>query len=335
MNIIIPMAGRGTRLRPHTLITPKPLIKIAGRPIIEWLVKDIIALCPEKVNKIGFVIGDFGKEVENALLEIARSCGAEGSIFYQEKALGTAHAILCAAELLEGKTVVAFADTLFKTDYKIDTQKDGVIFVQKVEDPKAFGVVKMDTSGRITDFVEKPQTFVSDLAIIGVYYFKDGSLLRDEMQYLIDHNITEKGEYQLTNAMENMKNKGAAFYPGEMQEWLDCGNKDATVYTNQRVLEFNRSATQPRTHLNNVNSVIIEPCYIGENVTLENAVIGPYVSLGDHVKVVQSVIRNSIVQERSLIKNKLIADSMIGSHVALKGNAENLSIGDYTTQHNK
>jgi glucose-1-phosphate thymidylyltransferase len=295
------------------------------------LVKDIIALCPEKVSKIGFVIGDFGKDVEQTLLDIARSCGAEGSIYYQEKALGTAHAILCAGKLLEGKTVVAFADTLFKTDYKIDTQKDGVIFVQKVKDPKAFGVVKMDETGRITDFVEKPQTFVSDLAIIGVYYFKDGSFLRDEMQYLIDHNITEKGEYQLTNAMENMKNKGADFYPGEMQEWLDCGNKDATVYTNQRILEFNRSVAQSRSSLNNVNSIIIEPCFIGENVTLENAVIGPHVSLGDHVKVVHSIIKNSIIQKGSQVKNKLIADSMIGSHVILKGNPENLSIGDYTT----
>jgi glucose-1-phosphate thymidylyltransferase len=332
MNIIIPMAGRGTRLRPHTLITPKPLIPVAGKPIVEWLVKDIIALCPEKVEHIGFVIGDFGKEVEKALLEIAASFGAIGQIYYQEQALGTAHAILCAEKLLTGKTVVAFADTLFKTDYRIDTEKDGVIFVQQVEDPKAFGVVKMDNTGRITDFVEKPQTFVSDLAIIGVYYFRDGQFLRDEMQYLIDHDIREKGEYQLTNAMENMKNKGAAFYPGEMQEWLDCGNKDATVYTNQRVLEFHKSVKQTRTGINNVNSVIIEPCFIGENVTLENSVIGPHVSLGDHVKVVNAIVRNSIILEKTHVKNKLIANSMIGSHVVLKGSAENLSIGDYTTQ---
>ena len=332
MNIIIPMAGRGTRLRPHTLITPKPLIPIAGKPIVEWLVKDIIALCPEPVNKVGFVIGDFGKEVERALLNIARSLGVEGKIYYQEKALGTAHAILCAGELLEGKTVVAFADTLFKTDYKIDTEKDGVIFVQKVDDPKAFGVVKMDKSGCIIEFVEKPQTFVSDLAIIGVYYFKEGAVLRDEMQYLIDHDVKEKGEYQLTNAMENMKNKGTKFYPGEMQEWLDCGNKDATVYTNQRVLEFNKTARPARVSLNNVNSVIIEPCFIGENVTLENAVIGPHVSLGDHVRVMNSMVRNSIIGERTQVKNKLIENSMIGSHVTLKGNTENLSIGDYTTQ---
>ena len=155
------MAGRGTRLRPHTLTTPKPLIPVAGKPIIEWLVKDIIALCPEKVDKIGFIIGDFGVQVENDLIKVAESFGAQGKIYYQDIALGTAHAILCAQELLTGKTIVAFADTLFKSDFKLDTEKDGVIFVHQVEDPKAFGVVKMDETSRITDFVEKPQEFVS------------------------------------------------------------------------------------------------------------------------------------------------------------------------------
>jgi len=206
------MAGRGTRLRPHTLITPKPLVPVAGKPIVEWLTEDIIALCDEKVEHIGFVIGDFGKEVEQNLLEIAKNLGAVGKIYHQEQALGTAHAILCAKELLNDKVVVAFADTLFKCNEKINTTQDGVIFVQQVEDPKAYGVVKMDAQNRITDFVEKPQTFVSDLAIIGIYYFKDGKNLYEELQYLIDNNITEKGEYQLTNAMENMKNKNGLRY---------------------------------------------------------------------------------------------------------------------------
>ena len=175
--------------------------------------------------------------------------------------LGTAHAILCAQELLTGKTIVAFADTLFKSDFKLDTEKDGVIFVHQVEDPKAFGVVKMDETSRITDFVEKPQEFVSDLAIIGIYYFKDGVRLRHEMQYLIDNDIKEKGEYQLTNAMENMKNKGADFYPGKVEEWLDCGNAAATVYTNQRVLEFNKTTNTVPNSIKNVNSTIIQPYF--------------------------------------------------------------------------
>ncbi|MEZ4880544.1 MAG: nucleotidyltransferase family protein, partial [Chitinophagales bacterium] len=252
MNIIIPMAGRGTRLRPHTLVTPKPLVNIAGKPIVEWLVKDLIAICPEKVENIGFIIGDFGTAVEQQLLAIADSLGAKGHIFHQEVALGTAHAILCAKDLLQGKTIVAFADTLFRCNQTIDTTKDGVIFVQKVADPKAFGVVKLSSDGYITDFVEKPQTFVSDLAIIGIYYFKDGAYLNSELQYLIDNEIKEKGEYQLTNAMENMKNKGSQFFPGEMQEWLDCGNKQATVYTNQRMLNIKKDELQIPATINNV-----------------------------------------------------------------------------------
>lgn len=332
MNIIIPMAGRGTRLRPHTLTTPKPLIPVAGKPIIEWLVKDIIALCPEKVDKIGFIIGDFGVQVENDLIKVAESFGAQGKIYYQDIALGTAHAILCAQELLTGKTIVAFADTLFKSDFKLDTEKDGVIFVHQVEDPKAFGVVKMDETSRITDFVEKPQEFVSDLAIIGIYYFKDGPRLRHEMQYLIENEIKEKGEYQLTNAMENMKNKGADFYPGKVDEWLDCGNAAATVYTNQRVLEFNKTENKVPSSIKNVNSIVIQPCFIGENVILENTVIGPHVSIQSGSQIKNAIVKNSIILNKTTIENKVIADSMIGNNVSIKGATEILSIGDFTTQ---
>ncbi|HNJ60008.1 MAG TPA: sugar phosphate nucleotidyltransferase [Chitinophagales bacterium] len=331
MNIIIPMAGRGTRLRPHTLVTPKPLVPVAGKPIVEWLAEDIIALCPEKVDKIGFVIGDFGAEVEQNLLKVAERLGAEGVIFHQEQALGTAHAILCAKELLDGKVVVAFADTLFKSTQQLNAEHDGVIFVQQVADPRAYGVVKMDANSRITDFVEKPQEFVSDLAIIGIYYFKDGVNLRAELQYLIDNNITEKGEFQLTNAMENMKNKNKAFYPGKVEEWLDCGNKDATVYTNQRILEIKKAEITAPIGLNNVNSLIIQPCYIGKNVTLEHTIIGPHVSIGDDSKISNAIIKNSIIQNKSNIQNKIIENSMIGSSTALSGNIENLSIGDFST----
>ena len=332
MNIIIPMAGRGTRLRPHTLTTPKPLIPVAGKPIIEWLVKDIIELCPEKVDKIGFIIGDFGTQVEQDLIKVAEHFGAEGKIYYQDVALGTAHAILCAQELLTEKTIVAFADTLFKSEFKLDTEKDGIIFVHQVEDPRAFGVVKMDDTSRITDFVEKPQEFVSNLAIIGIYYFKDGPKLRSEMQYLIDNDIKEKGEFQLTNAMENMKVKGANFYPGKVEEWLDCGNATATVYTNQRVLEFNKDEISLPNSIKNVNSVIIQPCFIGENVILENAVVGPHVSIQTDSKIKNSVVKNSIILNKTTIENKVISDSMIGNNVTIKGANEILSIGDFTTQ---
>ena len=332
MQIIIPMAGKGKRMRPHTLTTAKPLIPVAGKPIVQRLVEDITKVCGQKVNEIAFIIGpDFGVEVEQNLIKVAESQGAKGSIFYQDVALGTAHAIMCAKDAIKGKTVVAFADTLFKADFVMDTEQEGVIWVQKIDDPTAFGVVKLNDKGVITDFIEKPQTFVSDLAIIGIYYFKDGDYLKSELQHLLDNNITEKGEFQLTNALENMKTKGTKFMPGQVTEWLDCGNKNATVYTNQRVLEFDKGKPHLKEkNIKNTNSLIIEPCYIGENVELTNSIIGPHASIGANSKVNNSLLQNSIVQKDSKINNANISNSMLGIGAEVSGKALDLSISDYT-----
>ena len=262
MKIIVPMAGRGSRLRPHTLTVPKPLVKVAGKPIVQRLVEDITRVCNEKVDEIAFIIGDFGDQVEKDLIRVAEGLGAKGSIYHQEEALGTAHAILCAKDSLKGNAVVAFADTLFKADFALDSSADGIIWVNQIDDPSAFGVVKLDNNGIITDFVEKPETFVSDLAIIGIYYFQDAEYLASELQYLIDNDIKDKGEYQLTNALENMKQKGTKFKTGQVIEWLDCGNKDATVYSNQRVLEFEKDKNNISDNAKVENSVIIEPCLV-------------------------------------------------------------------------
>ena len=241
MNLVIPMAGMGKRMRPHTLTVPKPLLPIAGKSIVQRLAENIDKATSEKLEEIAFVIGDFGKEVENNLLQIATDLGAKGKIFYQDEPLGTAHAILCAEECLHGKVIVGFADTLFKADFQIDSEEEGIIWVHKVDDPRQFGVVEVDESGYIVATHEKPKEFISDLAIIGIYYAKDGEFLKSELKYLIDNDLKERGEYQLTNALENMKNKGTKFLPGKVSEWLDCGNKDATVYTNQRILEHNKN----------------------------------------------------------------------------------------------
>jgi len=328
------MAGMGKRMRPHTLTIPKPLIPVAGKPIVQHLVEDIIKVCHEKVDEIAFVIGDFGKEVEQNLIQIAESQGAKGSIYYQDEPLGTAHAILCAAPSLTGKVVIAFADTLFKTEMIADTaNSDGIIWVSKIEDPRMFGVVKLDGSGTITDFVEKPQTFVSDLAIIGIYYIKDGDNLKSELQYLIDNDIRDKGEYQLTNALENMKTKGKKLSASTVEEWLDCGNKDATVYTNQRVLEIKKGAAANHSTAANIkNSVIIEPCYIGAEVKIENSVVGPHVSIGNGTIVNNAIVRNSIIQSNSIVSARCIDNSMIGNFVKLEGQMDEYSIGDYTTE---
>ncbi len=330
MNIIIPMAGMGKRMRPHTLTVPKPLVPIAGKPIVQRLTEDIAQICGSKLNKIGFIIGrSFGAEVEKNLLAIAKEVGAEGQIFYQDEALGTAHAILCAKPLMEGPVIVAFADTLFKADFKLDTQKDGIIWVQKVKDPRAFGVVKMDDDNNITAFVEKPEEFISDLAIIGIYYFKSGESLREEIEYVIDNDIKDKGEYQITSALENMKNKGVKLTPGQVTEWLDCGNKNATVHTNQRYLEFIKDQDLIDKSVVKKNAVIIPPCYIGPGVELVNSVVGPHVSIGAGTKIEDSRISNSIIQKDSKITKVVVENTMIGNFVILAGKGKDLSIGDY------
>lgn len=335
MKIIIPMAGMGKRMRPHTLTTPKPLLPIAGKPIVQRLAEDITAVCEEKVEEIAFIVGRFGEETEKNLLAIASSLGAKGKIFYQDEALGTAHAILCAKESLNGKVIIAFADTLFRADFKLNENEDGIVWVQQIKDPSAFGVVKLDAEGKITDFIEKPKDFISDLAIIGIYYFRDGNNLKNELQYLLDNNIKEKGEYQLTNALENMKNKGIRFAAGKVAEWLDCGNKDVTVYTNQRILEFikqKENLINPKAIIQ--NSKIIEPCFIGENAEIINSTVGPHVSVGKGTIITNSTITNSIISENTRITNATLTNSMLGNfveYIGFNGTEKQVSIGDYTT----
>ena len=333
MNIIVPMAGRGSRLRPHTLTVPKPLVPVGGKPIVHRLVEDIAAVCSEQIDEIAFVVGDFGEEVEKELIEVAAKLGAKGSIHYQDKPLGTAHAVLCAKEKLVGPVVVAFADTLFKADFKIDAEVDGILWVKQIENPSAFGVVQLDTDGNIVDFVEKPETFVSDLAMIGVYYFKSGEELRTELEYLVDNDVIKSGEYQLPDALRRLTEKGKKFKPGKVIEWLDCGNKEVTVHTNQRVLEYDKEKQLPMVDasLKSNNSLIIPPCYIGEGVTLENSIVGPHVSIGAGSTVQNSIIKNTIIQNNTQIENGNIQDSMIGNNARYKGLARDLSIGDYST----
>lgn len=333
MNIIIPMAGRGTRLRPHTITVPKPLVPVAGKPIVQRLVEDIVQTLQTKVDNIGFVIGDFGAETEQHLLQVAEAAGAKGHIFYQDQPLGTAHAILCAAELLHGKTVVAFVDTLFKANFHIDTNADGIIWTHRVADPSKYGVVKLNEKNIITEFVEKPSTFVSDMAIIGIYYFKDGDYLLNELQYLLDNDIKDKGEYQLTSALENMKQKDSQFTIAFVEEWLDCGNKEMTVYTNQRILEFcaDRQESLVAKGVILENSLIVPPCFIDSGVVLRNSVVGPHVSIGKNTHITNSVVRNSIIQNNNHISNKVLQDSMIGSHTNIRGKASDYSLGDYST----
>ncbi|WP_224488248.1 sugar phosphate nucleotidyltransferase [Robertkochia flava] len=333
MRIIVPMAGRGSRLRPHTLTIPKPLIPIAGKPIVQRLVEDIASVLDEQVEEVAFVIkDDFGPEIEEKLLGVASDLGAKGTIYYQDRPLGTGHAIMCAKDSLEGPCVIAYADTLFKADFNLDTSADSVIWVKQVKDPQAYGVVELNKERAITGLVEKPQEFVSDLAVIGIYYFKDAGALKQELQTVLDNNIIHGGEYQINDGIKAMMAKGMRFVPGKVDEWMDCGNKNVTVETNSRMLGFLHEEGQDLVseNIEMRNSEIIPPCYIGEGVVLHNAVVGPNVSVGKGTRIENSTVKNSLIQTHSIIKNANLDNAMIGNHAVFNGAFKDVSIGDFS-----
>lgn len=336
MRIVIPMAGIGTRLRPHTLYKPKPLLPIAGKPIIEWLVDEITEEAGADVEEIAFIVGAFGKETEDKLVALAEVKGARGTICHQPVALGTAHALSFAADSLKGEVIIAFADTLFKATFKLDHSRDAIIWTKDVDDPRAFGVVELDSEGRITSFVEKPEHPQSNKAIIGVYYIRDGDLLRQEIEYVLRNDIRDKGEHQLTTCLDNMRDKGYGLYTAPVDLWLDCGNKQNTLETNRQLLEImkgSRELVAPSASLENVS--LNGPCFVGNNAVVKNSEIGPYVSIGARTRIENSMIRNSIIQEDTTIVGQRMINSMIGSHVTLVGQANGqlreLSIGDFSS----
>ncbi len=329
------MAGRGSRLRPHTLTVPKPLISVAGKPIVHRLVEDIAQILDGDIDEIAFVLGDpafFGQEVVTSLKELAVSLGAKPSIYRQLEPKGTGHAIMCAKDSLAGPAVVAYADTLIRADFKLDKEADAVIWTKKVENPQAYGVVNLNEKNEIVELVEKPQEFVSDQAVIGIYYFKNISELKDELQFVLDNNIINSGEYQINDGIKRMIAKGKVFKTGTVDEWMDCGNKDVTVETNRRMLGFLSEANEDLISEKsiNVNSKIFEPCFIADGVKLINSTIGPYVSIGEGTVIEDSTVRNSIVQTHSQVRNANLDNAMIGNYATIDGKFTNVSIGDYS-----
>ncbi len=327
------MAGRGSRLRPHTLTIPKPLIPIAGKPIVHRLVEDIAGVLGQEIEEIAFIIHEsFGKKVEEDLIAIAEKLGSRGTIYYQNEALGTGHAIMCAKDSLNGPAVIAYADTLIRADFDLDQSADSVIWVKQVDQPEAFGVINLNASNEIVELVEKPKEFVSDLAVIGIYYFKDVAVLKNELQYVLDNNIIHGGEYQINDGIKQMMAKGMKFVPGEVDAWMDCGNKDVTVETNSRMLEFLYNDGEHLIDYDVVldNSTIVPPCYIGKNVILVNSTVGPNVSIGDDCRVTDSHITNSLIQTHTHIKNAKLDNAMIGNHAKFDGAFKSISIGDYS-----
>lgn len=336
MKIIVPMAGRGSRLRPHTLSVPKPLVPVAGQPIVHRLVKDIASVVGEQIEEVAFILGDpafFGQDVVDSLSELAASLGAKAAIYRQEQPLGTGHAIMSAKDSLSGPAIIAYADTLIVASFELNPAADSVIWVKKVEHPEAYGVVQLNGQREIVELVEKPKEFVSDLAVIGIYYFKEVGDLKNELQYVLDNDIINGGEYQINDGIKRMMAKGKVFMTGEVDQWMDCGNKKITVQTNQEVLnnDYKSGREMVNTAVELVNAIIVPPCCIAEGVVLKNAVVGPHVSVGKGTRIEDSIVKNSIIQSNTVIKNANLKDSMIGSEVQYNGLARDLSIGDYSS----
>lgn len=336
MKIIVPMAGRGSRLRPHSLTVPKPLIPVAGQPIVHRLVKDIAKVLKQPIEEIAFVLGDpawFGDEVVSSLEDLAKNLGAKASIYRQDKPLGTGHAIMCAEPSLSGPAVIAYADTLIKAEFDLDPTADSVIWTKQVANPEAYGVVKLNDNKEIVELVEKPENFVSDQAVIGIYYFKDVAVLKGKLQEILDENVMNGGEYQINDGIKRMMADGKVFKTGTVDEWMDCGNKAITIETNQRMLGFLKADGEEQLVASSVkleNSNIIEPCFIGENVVLKNTTVGPFVSIGNDSVIENSTVKNSLIQTNASIKNADLDNAMIGNHVKYDGNFTSISIGDYS-----
>lgn len=330
------MAGRGSRLRPHSLTVPKPLIPVAGQPIVHRLVKDIAKVLNQPIEEIAFVLGDpafFGDEVVESLTELAQGLGAKASIYRQDQPLGTGHAIMSAKPSLSGPAVIAYADTLIRAEFDLDPSADSVIWTKRVANPEAYGVVKLNDDHNIVELVEKPESFVSDQAVIGIYYFKDVSVLKEKLQEILDENIMNGGEYQINDGIKRMMADGRIFKTGSVDEWMDCGNKVVTLETNARMLGFlkadnNEQLIDPSVVLD--NSKVIEPCYIGKGTVLKNTTVGPHVSIGKDCVIENSTVKNSLIQNQTTIKNANLDEAMIGNHVKYNGEFTKISIGDYT-----
>lgn len=329
------MAGRGSRLRPHSLSTPKPLIPVAGSPIVHQLVKEIAKVVKEPITDIGFVLGDpafFGQAVEESLIQLAEELGAKPHLFRQDKPLGTGHAVLCAAKLLEGPAVVAYADTLIRANLNLDPDADAVIWVKQVKAPQAFGVVQLDQDQKIINLVEKPKAFVSDLAVIGIYYFKEIERLKRALEKFSKQELETGKEYQINEGILDLINQGAVIKPGKVLHWMDCGNPEITIETNAKILELKEQEGEDLIHpsVKLENSKIIPPCFIAKNVFLKNSTVGPGVSIGEETYIENAQLKNTLIQSHCYISSLQTEKAMIGHRVHYNGNPTFVSLGDYS-----
>lgn len=318
MKIIMPIAGKGTRLRPHTYVTPKSLIRVAGKPIISYIIDQVQGI---DFSEIIFIVGHLGDQMKTYLKS---SYHFPMKFLRQTDFHGLGHAIDHAREEFtqDEPVLILLGDIIFTADIaKVVESDTNMLGIMKVDDPRKFGVVTLDKNGFVTNMVEKPDHPVSDLAIAGIYYFKSSKKLFEAIRHIIVEKVQTRNEYQLTDAMKRMMFEGEKFKTFNVPEWYDCGEKEALLDTNRVML--NRYATNDKIPGN----IIIPPVFIGNDTTIENSIIGPNVSISEGSTVRNSIIRDSILGVETSLDNTLVNRSLIGDNSSLAELPHEYNIG--------
>jgi glucose-1-phosphate thymidylyltransferase len=319
MRAVIPVAGVGTRLRPHTYSLPKVLLNVAGKPILGHILD---ALLEQNVKKATIITGYMGKLVEDYVND--RYSEMEFDFVMQEQRLGLGHAIWIGREHYgDEPLMIILGDTIFDVDLGLAMKLgSNSIGVKAVEDPRRFGVVVKGSDNKISKLIEKPDDLISKLAIVGLYHIQDTQLLIESLNELIGNNILTRGEYQLTDALQLMINKGANFTTFPVDGWYDCGKPETLLSTNRFLLE------QKPTSIKLKDSIIIPPVFISDSAIIERSVIGPYASVADGAVVRDSILRNSIISFNAKVVSSLLEESIIGNDADVKGHFHKLNVGD-------
>jgi glucose-1-phosphate thymidylyltransferase len=323
MNVIIPLAGFGTRLRPQTYSKPKPLVGVAGKPVLGHILDKVET--EAEVDKVVFIVGYLGEQIEGYVKTAYPSL--QGKYIVQQELNGQAPAILLAKDLVSGPTFIVFVDTLADADLTALAHEpsDGVIYVKEVEDPRRFGVAQLDGAGYITKFIEKPATMENKLAVIGMYYVKDAAKLMAACEELIRRGAKTKNEYFLADAFNIMIEQGAKLRIQEVSVWLDCGTSQAVLDTNRHLLANGRDNS---AEWKNGQCVVVPPVNIHPSAQIVNSVIGPNASIGEGCHVENSVVRESIVEPGAEVIDHVLANSLIGRDAVLHGRPRRFNVGD-------
>jgi glucose-1-phosphate thymidylyltransferase len=321
MKVVIPMAGYGKRLRPLTYSRPKPLINIAGQPMLKHVIDSLQCI---DINEYIFIVGYLGDQIEEY---VRNECNVKASFVTQQEMLGQAHAIHLAREHLEGQTIVLFADTLFEADLSAikHTDADALVYVKEVSDPRRFGVVELNGTDRVTRFIEKPDSMENKQAVIGLYYVRDAGRLLQAIDTQMAREQMTKGEYYIADAFQIMINEGAVFRTQNVDIWLDCGKPETVLETNRYLLA---NGCDNSAELKQNNVTIIPPVNIHPEATFEHAIIGPNATVAAGCYVSYSIVRDSIIDTGAMVQNSLLDQSLIGRDARVVGQYSILNVGD-------